>query len=316
MTASFEARDPAPAVHSVREFAIGVPDLGVARHFYESFGLDVRDEGGTLGLYCHGHPHRWGRVLPGATRKRLLWLSLGIHAADQPAFEQRVAEMGVTRISPPVGADPSGLWLQGPDGVPVQLRAAAKVSPSEPAPREFPGPCNNQGRSLSRRLLPQVRPLHLSHVLLFTADVDVALRFYVDVVGLRLSDRSGGIIAFTHSPHGSDHHLIALAKSDGPGLHHSSWCVPSLDAVGLGMAQMAQAGYAEGWGVGRHVLGSNYFRYVKDPWGSFAEYSFDIDHIAAGATWPAADHPPEDSLYAWGADVPEVFVTNHETTPV
>ena len=62
MTASFEARDPAPAVHSVHEFAIAVPDLGVARHFYESFGLDVRDEGGTLGLYCHGHPHRWGRM--------------------------------------------------------------------------------------------------------------------------------------------------------------------------------------------------------------------------------------------------------------
>ena len=38
----------------------------------------------------------------------------------------------------------------------------------------------------------------------------------------RLSDRSGPGIAFLHSPHGSDHHLIALAKSDGPGLHHSN----------------------------------------------------------------------------------------------
>ena len=74
----------------------------------------------------------------------------------------------------------------------------------------------------------------------------------------------------------------------------------------------ARAGYPEGWGVGRHVLGSNYFRYVQDPWGSYAEYSYDIDFVAPGAEWPAADHPPEDALYVWGPDVPRDFVVNHE----
>ncbi len=158
-----------------------------------------------------------------------------------------------------------------------------------------------------------VRPLYLSHILMFSADVEAATRFYEEVLGLRLSDKSGAIIAFLHSPHGSDHHLIALAKSDGPGLHHSSWCVGSMDAVGLGSQQMAEAGYAQGWGVGRHVLGSNYFRYVRDPWGSYAEYSFDIDFVEPGKTWPSADHPPEDSLYVWGPALPEDFVHNHES---
>jgi hypothetical protein len=132
------------------------------------------------------------------------------------------------------------------------------------------------------------------------------------VLGLRLSDGSGSAIAFLHSPHGSDHHLVALAKSGGPGLHHSSWCVPSLDAIGLGAQQMEQSGYTQGWGIGRHVLGSNYFRYVRDPWGSYAEYSHDIDYIPAGTTWPAADHPGEDSLYVWGPALPSDFITNHE----
>lgn len=77
---------------------------------------------------------------------------------------------------------------------------------------------------------------------------------------------------------------------------------------------MMQAGYRQGWGVGRHVLGSNYFYYVRDPWGSYAEYSFDIDYIAPGQSWPASDHPPEDSLYVWGPDVPEDFVLNTELT--
>jgi catechol 2,3-dioxygenase-like lactoylglutathione lyase family enzyme len=157
-----------------------------------------------------------------------------------------------------------------------------------------------------------VHPLYLSHILMFTADVLATTDFYQRVLGLKISDKSAHVIAFMHTPHGSDHHLIALALSGGPGLHHSSWCVPSIDAVGHGMKQMAQAGFARGWGVGRHVLGSNYFRYVRDPWGSYAEYSYDIDFVAAGAEWPAADHPGEDSLYVWGPDLPEDFILNYE----
>jgi len=299
------------AVHSIVEFTFSVPDLAAARHFYESFGLAVRAEAGGLALYTHGHPHRWARILQG-TRKQLLWLAFGIHAEDEERFEQRLAEHSVERIAAPTEADAAGLWLRAPDGLPVQLRVAAKVSPSQPAPREFPPECRNAGRAPGRSTAGQVHPLYLSHLLLFSADVDRARAFYEKVLGLRLSDRSGSDIAFLHSPHGSDHHLLALARSEGPGLHHSSWCVPSLDAVGRGMEQMEQAGYPQGWGVGRHVLGSNYFRYVRDPWGSWAEYSFDIDYVAAGATWPAADHPGEDALYIWGPAVPADFIVNHE----
>ena len=76
--------------------------------------------------------------------------------------------------------------------------------------------------------------------------------------------------------------------------------------------QMLAEGWDRGWGVGRHVLGSNYFYYVRDPWGSYCEYSYDIDYIPAGFEWPAANHDPEDSLYLWGPNVPEDFVVNYE----
>lgn len=303
-----------PAVHSVDEFVVAVPDLAQARHFYTSFGLDVRDEDGALALYTFGHPHRWARVRPGPT-KRIEWLSLGIHAADLPRFEQVLGRSGVPRIDVPAGADPGGLWLRGPDGLAIQLRVADKSSPSRPAPREFAPESAGYGRSPSRSRITPTRPLYLSHILLFSADVPAATAFYTGVLGLRVSDTSGPVIAFMHSPHGSDHHLIALAASTGLGLHHSSWCVPSLDAVGIGSQQMAVAGYADGWGLGRHVLGSNYFRYVRDPWGSFAEYSYDIDFVPAGTQWPCADHPPEDSLHSWGPELPADFITNHERHP-
>ena len=299
------------AVHSVDEFVFSVPDIEVARRFYTSFGLDVRDEGSGLALYTDGHVHRWARVFPGQS-KRLMWISLGVRAEDVARFERHLDANGIERVKPPVSADANGLWVSGPDGLPIQLRVAEKSSPSSPAPREFPPESANMGRSMSRNKFKAVRPLYLSHILLFSADVDKAVNFYEEVLGLRLSDKSGSIIAFMHSPHGSDHHLIALAKSGGLGLHHSSWCVPSIDAVGRGTQQMIEAGYPQGWGLGRHVLGSNYFRYVRDPWGSYAEYSFDIDFVAPGSDWPSADHPGEDSLYVWGPSVPEDFVTNFE----
>ena len=77
--------------------------------------------------------------------------------------------------------------------------------------------------------------------------------------------------------------------------------------------QMRAAGYELGWGVGRHVIGSNYFYYARDPWGSYAEFSYDIDFIDAATDWPAADYPPEDSLNLWGPALPDSFITNHET---
>ena len=78
---------------------------------------------------------------------------------------------------------------------------------------------------------------------------------------------------------------------------------------------MAEAGYSRGWGVGRHVLGSNYFFYVRDPWGSYAEYSFDIDYIPKEMDWEASYPAPENSIYLWGPDLPADFVTNYETYP-
>ena len=56
--------------------------------------------------------------------------------------------------------------------------------------------------------------------------------------------------------------------------------------------------------MGRHVLGSNYFHYVRDPWGSYSEYSSDIDYIPVDCDWEAADHPGDDAFYVWGPNPP------------
>ncbi|MFJ5254023.1 VOC family protein [Pseudomonas sp. NPDC088414] len=172
-------------------------------------------------------------------------------------------------------------------------------------------PADHRGAT-TRDGLPQVRPRRLSHVLLFTPDVLGALHFYEQALGLKLSDKSLDIIAFSHAPHGCDHRLVAFAKSSAKGWHHAAWEVDSIDEVGTGAVQMAAAGHTKGWGTGRHCLGSNYFHYVQDPWGSFCEYSADMDYIGEGSEWPAGDYPPENSLYLCGPDVPDNFIFNTE----
>ena len=76
--------------------------------------------------------------------------------------------------------------------------------------------------------------------------------------------------------------------------------------------QMTAKGYTQGWGLGRHVLGSNYFHYIRDPWGSYSEYSCDMDYIPAGERWPAADHEADDAFYVWGPKPPADWTHNHE----
>lgn len=301
------------AVHSLDRFAFSVPDLEVARRFYEAFGLEVREADGYLALHTAGGQHAWGAVHPGNGPKRLEYLRFGAYADDLDKLRRRIGAAGLG-CAPHALGDGTGLWLRSPDGVALQIVAAPKVSPAgrlDPACAAPPAP--GQGASPPRSRIAPVRPQGLSHVLCFTPDVGRMLRFCEEVLGLRLSDRSGEGIAFLHGAHGSDHHLLAFARSDGPGLHHSSWAVRSIDEVGNGAEQMRRAGHTRGWGVGRHVLGSNYFHYVRDPWGSWAEYSFDIDFVPHDTDWPAGDHPPEDSFYAWGPEVPGDFTTNHET---
>jgi catechol 2,3-dioxygenase-like lactoylglutathione lyase family enzyme len=158
-----------------------------------------------------------------------------------------------------------------------------------------------------------VQPRRLSHALIFCSDISCSIDFYTRNLGLRLSDRAADIVAFMHGIHGSDHHLLAFAKSDAPGFHHCSWDVASVDQIGLGAMAMADKGHRRGWGLGRHVLGSNYFHYVRDPWGSYAEYSCDIDYVPAEQRWASGDHKPEDSFYLWGPEVPEDFAFNYES---
>jgi len=312
MTATESGWAPA-GIHSINHFALAVPDLDEAATFLNAFGLRVDRREDGLHVYASASEHVWLRVVDGP-KKSFEFLSVGCYADDFDQITRQVKDAGGVESSPHAAGSSDGFWFRDPDGTLVQLRVATKMMPDSKALMEDGNvPEGIQGAAF-RSTMKQVGPTRLAHMLLFTPDVGRVVDFYEKGLGVKVADRSKDIVAFTYARHGCDHHLIAFLKSNGRGIHHSSWDMPSVEHLGIGSSQMRKAGYPHQWGVGRHVLGSNYFNYVQDGFGKWWEYNCHIDYIPAGMPWNGGDHDPENALYLWGPDLPSDFVDNNEAS--
>ena len=301
------------SVRSFLHYALEVPDQTVGQRFYEDFGLvDGTERGDAVRLRPEGLV-RESVLLYGGARKRLHHLCYGAPGPDFVRVRESLRRAGVREMDAPRGAPEGGIWVRDPDGNAVNVRDEALPEAPGEAPLTLNGPGYVQreaARGYPERGL-RVTPRKLGHVLLFTPDMERLMRFYTEALGLKLSDRSRGIIAFLRC--NTDHHTLALLSSHAPGFHHASFQVGSVDEIAMGAVRMAERGWQPGWGLGRHVIGSNFFYYLRDPWGSFSEYYFDLDYIPEGCAWEPRDFPPEDSLYVWGPPCPADFGENKET---
>jgi catechol 2,3-dioxygenase len=300
------------AVRSLLHYALEVPDQTVGEKFYRSFGLvDHAGHDGAVRLRPAPLARESVLLYPGP-RKRLHHLAFGAPAEDYQATLESIRRAGVTLVDPPAGAADGGVWLRDPDGNLLTVRDEAGASPPSDPPLRINSPGHIERQVL--RGAPDAgmtaSPRRLGHVLLFTPDVARQLDFYTRVLGLKLSDRSQSIIAFLRCT--TDHHNLAFLTSKGPGFHHASYEVGSVDEIAMGAVRMQQAGWQPGWGLGRHVIGSNFFYYIRDPWGSFAEYFHDLDYIPEQCAWEPRDFPEADALYRWGPPVPDDFGLNRE----
>ena len=289
-------------IHSLDHFHFDVPDLAVAKSFYAEFGLEIGEQRSEARPGTRGHPHRLGH-----DRRRPAQEASAICRSARSRTTSTVSPsgcrtMGVARLDPPPGSNSNGLWFHDHDGN-LDRDRGGRRSRRRTRNRAFAftAPRANRAARPCRCAVQRTYPRRLSHVLLFTRDVTKAIDFYTRVLGLRLSDHSGDNIAFLHGIHGSDHHMIAFAHSNAPGFHHlSAGTSAASTRSASGAMHMLGHGYDKGWGLGRHVLGSNFFHYVRDPWGSFAEYSADIDYVPVDCDWKAGDHPPEEFVLRLG----------------
>jgi catechol 2,3-dioxygenase-like lactoylglutathione lyase family enzyme len=302
------------AIRSLQHIALAVPDPAVGKKFYSDFGMDARDDGKRVVMRCHGRDQDQVILVEGKKRK-MHHICFGARDDAVREIKARVEKSGTRLLDAPRESPGDGLWFRDPDGLLLNVRAA-EPAPWSTAPEwkiNNPGHLNRAGVPGHPPRDMQVRPRRLGHTLRFTPNLERQIDFYTRVVGMRLSDRSQDIIAFLRNGEGgSDHHVLAFLKDERPGYHHASFEVGNIDELGVGACRLLDKGYRDGWGFGRHVIGSNFFHYIRDPWGSLAEYFCDIDYIPGDMDWKPKDYPPGDSLYAWGPNVPADFGRNFE----
>jgi catechol 2,3-dioxygenase-like lactoylglutathione lyase family enzyme len=290
-------------LHGLADMTIGVRDVDQVGRFYEQFGLAPTGPG-AMATADGGDQLR---VVPHPFR-RLLAVTVAADDTDDIDRVRRAAaahdveltehaDGSVSVVEPYVGTSitvaVTPRFEQARVAIPETNAPAHVARPDQRAPAIFrSGPA---------------RPRRLGHVLYGTPDIEASTRFLTDVVGFKLSDASPGVIAFLRCS--SDHHNIGLMSCPVPYFHHSSWQVNDIDEIGQG-AQHMMTNFegCSAWGLGRHFLGSNFFWYLRDPAGNFAEYYADLDQIVDDDAWVARNWEPDKSLYAWGPAVPQEFL--------
>lgn len=304
------------AVLGALSFTLEVPDVAPGVAFYTDAGLLADVEGDVARLRCEGQDRDSILLLGGYPKKRLHHISLRADGLD--GIAAAVPAHGGRTVAAPAGFEDNGLWVEDPHGMLIHLSERPADPELTAAATAFevnaPGRVVRKRRSavLPQGAYPAAKPLRLGHILVFSPDVPESLDFMTGALGMGLADRAQDIIAFTCAKKDSDHHVVAFAKSPGVGFHHASFQVHDPDEVGRGgRALLAKAGRGD-WGFGRHTIGSNFFHYIQDPWGSWFEYFSDMDHIDDYSLWTPTNYEMQDSLASWGPAVPHDFVHNYE----
>jgi len=309
------------SVLGVHGVVLEVPDLEQGRRFYSDAGLEVVEGRDRLHFRCAGQPRDAITLLKGQGPKRMHHMALGADPASFEEVRKNVAANGGKVIEAPAGFEDEGVWIEDPHGMTIHLfdsPAETSLDPVEPFRINQPGHRirTNLSAMPPKSSVSAIRPLRLGHMLVFTPDVLKSIDFFEKALGMGLADRAQDVVAFMCSRQGSDHHVVAFAKSSAPGFHHTSFQVATPDQVGIAGDALRQKAGRGHWGFGRHTIGSNFFHYIQDPWGSWFEYYCDIDYVEDYAAWKPTNYALEDSLHHWGPDVPPDFVHNYEADPI
>ncbi len=294
------ATAPARAT-SVRSIELAVPDLDVARRFYEEgWGLEeVARDGNVSYLRGSGSEHH----------------ILALHGGGEP---------GVRRINLGVAARDAA------DALSARLRDAAVRVVSEPHAIDEPGEgygfafLDCEGREF--RAITDVRahaggshagphPVKISHVVLNSGSTLAERELFTKHLGFVLRDETRGMDFLGCN---SDHHSLAFTRFGGTRLNHIAFDLPDIDAVMRGAGRLKSHGYRIQWGLGRHGPGANVFAYFVDPHGLAIEYTCEmeqVDETYRGKTpdeWAQRGNPD-----AWGvADPPSELFERATGAPV
>ncbi|GAA3108062.1 VOC family protein [Streptosporangium carneum] len=256
-------------LRSLRSVALRTPNVSEAAEFYrEVWGLsEVEGDNGVSWLRGAGAEHHILEVRR-AERNALGKIAFSVGSpAEVDDAARALAELGVPLVAEPGRLDQAGggygLRFADPEGRLVELSTEVEaVVPMEP-----------QGR--------RAAPRKLAHVVLNTVDIDAAVAFYRNVLGMRVSDWSEHQMAFLRC--NADHHVIAFNQAEWTSVNHVAYEMPSIDHFMRGVGHLRHQGVTPLWGPGRHGPGNNTFSYFADPAGLVCEYTSEVEQVQEDA---------------------------------
>ncbi len=313
------SRNPVIKVADIAWLEFEKPDLDRAEAFARAFGfttvLRTPDElqlrGTDAGSPCV--------LLRRGAKSR--FVGTAFTAADEVDV-LRLAEATGAKATPlPESLGGMSVDLVDPSGLPVRVVAGthelAELTAQQPL-------VVNVGHQLNRTNAVQRPPRgpanvqRLGHVVLQTTKYREALDFYLDTLGMIVSDflfypgqrARGPVMSFVRCDRGAvpaDHHTIALALGPSSRYVHSAYQVCDLDAIAAGGEYLKENGYFRSWGIGRHIQGSQLFDYWRDPDG------FLVEHFADGDMFDNTLEPgwapfTATGLAQWGPPVTKDFL--------
>ncbi|WKU47801.1 VOC family protein [Streptomyces sp. VNUA116] len=283
------ARQPVIKVADLAWLEFEKPDLARAEVFARDFGFAVAARTGQA-LYLRG-------TLPGSAcvvlrqGRTSRFLGPVFRAAERADLDRLARATG--RPVRDLGESGGGrvVDLADPSGFPVRVVHGTEQLPALPDQSPL---LLNFGADRARTNTPQRPPREpariqrLGHVVLETPKFTRALDWYLDTLGLIVSDflfldgrrDRGPTMAFMRCDQGTvpvDHHTLAMHLGPRTGYVHSAYQVTDLDAIAAGGQYLAERGYKRSWGIGRHIQGSQLFDYWRDPDRLMVEHFADGD---------------------------------------
>jgi catechol 2,3-dioxygenase-like lactoylglutathione lyase family enzyme len=267
------SRDPLIKVAGLAWLEFEKPDLGKAEQFVTDFGFTVADRSPEALVLRVRQAAAPCLVIRPGPRPRFIG----------PAF-QAAAREDLDRLARGAGADVTGyrgghaVELRDPSGIPVRVTFGVPELPALPERAPLPLNFGAAPVRVNATQRPEQRPAEierLGHVVLGTTRFQAALDWYLDTLGLIVSDfcyldgqrGRGPVMAFIRCDQGSvptDHHTLAMLLQPHTGYVHSAYQLTDLDEVAASGQYLRDHGYRHSWGIGRHIQGSQIFDYWRD----------------------------------------------------
>jgi 2,3-dihydroxybiphenyl 1,2-dioxygenase len=270
------------AVTQLGYIGINVSDLDAWEQFAtEALGLQVsgRETDGSLFLKMDEYHHRF--ILHASKDDDLAYA--GWQVSDERALHEMAEQLKAAGVEPSFGSSEEAaarrveglIKFQDPSGIPSEVFFGP--------PMNFDDPFNSP-RPISGFVTGE---MGLGHIVLFVDNREESIRFYRDVLGMRISDFIRSMAFFHCNPR---HHTLALMEAKAPKrLNHFMLQLNSINDVGATYDMCQEKGIPIVRGLGRHTNDHMVSFYLRTPSGFDVEYGWGAREVD-DATWQVARH--------------------------